>query len=122
MIGLSKSYWSPEGFAVSGSSFLEALYQSEQISHKIFSIHFDNYGKSEIELGGYDLSKIPPVSALTFFETSYDSLWKFTINGFRVGEKPHFPNGATSAYYTEEYPAILDTFNPYIKIPKSIAT
>ena len=121
-VGLSRSYWSTDGFAESSSSFLEALYQSEQISHKIFAIHFDNFGSSEIELGGYDLSKIPPASALTFLETSYDPLWKFTINGFRVGEKPKFPNGKTTAFYTEQYDAILDTFNPYIKIPKSIAT
>lgn len=53
-VGLSRSYWSTDGFAESSSSFLEALYQSEQISHKIFAIHFDNFGRSEIELGGYD--------------------------------------------------------------------
>jgi hypothetical protein len=39
-----------------------------------------------------------------------------------VGEKPRFPNGRATAYFTPEYPAILDTFNPFIKIPKSIAS
>ena len=107
---------------MSGSSFLESLYQSDQISKKIFSVHFDNYGNSEIEFGGYDPSKYPESKPLTFLETTYDPLWKFTINGFRVGEKPTFPNGASTAYYTPQYDAILDTFNPYIKIPKTIST
>ena len=33
-----------------------------------------------------------------------------------------FPSGAKTAYYFEELPAKLDTFSPYIKIPKSITT
>jgi hypothetical protein len=31
-----------------------------------------------------------------------------------------FPSGVKTAYYFDEYPAKLDTFSPYIKIPKSI--
>ena len=31
-----------------------------------------------------------------------------------------FPNGSTSAFYFPETEAIIDTFSPYIKLPKSI--
>jgi len=71
-------------------------------------------------MGGFDSSKMAPGVPLTFFETPYSSEWEFTINGFRVGEKPTFPSGAKTAYYTPEYPAKLDSFSPYIMIPRSI--
>ena len=71
-------------------------------------------------MGGFDNSKMAPGSSLTFLETPYSSEWELTINGFRVGEKPTFPSGAKTAYYTQEFKAKLDSFSPYIKIPKSI--
>jgi len=37
-----------------------------------------------------------------------------------VTDKPKFDNGAKSAYYFDEKEAIIDSFSPYIKIPKSI--
>jgi len=37
-----------------------------------------------------------------------------------VTDKPKFDNGAKSAYYFPEKEAIIDTFSPYIKLPKSI--
>ena len=57
MIGLSKSYYTLDG-ENSGSAFLEGLYQSGQIDSKIFAIHFDAFGGSELELGGYSPDKI----------------------------------------------------------------
>ena len=71
-------------------------------------------------MGGFDTSKMAPGVPLTFLESPYSSEWEFTINGFRVGEKPTFPSGAKTAYYTQEYKAKLDSFSPYIKIPRSI--
>lgn len=57
---------------------------------------------------------------MTYLETPYAKDWKLSINAFRVTDKPKFDNGAKSAYYFPEKEAIIDTFSPYIKIPKSI--
>lgn len=53
-------------------------------------------------------------------ETPYAQDWKLTINAFRVTDKPKFENGAKSAFFFPQTDAILDTFSPFIKIPKSI--
>jgi len=53
-------------------------------------------------------------------DTPYANEWKLSINAFRVTDKPKFPNGSISAFYFPETEVIIDTFSPYIKIPKSI--
>ena len=89
MIGLSKSFYSIDG-ENSGSAFLEGLYQSGQIDSKTFAIHFDAFGGSELELGGYSPDKIVQGIPLTFLDNPKGKEWMVTINAFRVGEKPAF--------------------------------
>jgi len=67
------------------------------------------------------MNNVAPGARLTFIETPYEKDWKLSINAFKIGEKPTFPNGAKTAFYFKEYPAYLDSNSPYIKIPKSIA-
>jgi len=47
VMGLTKSYVSTTGDN-SGSTLLEALFQSDQIGRKIFSVHFDAKGGSTL--------------------------------------------------------------------------
>jgi hypothetical protein len=63
-----------------------------------------------------------PNVPMVYLDAPYEKLWKITINAFRVGNKPTFPNGAKSAFYFDQKDAYLDTFSPYIKIPSSIGT
>ena len=66
------------------------------------------------------MTNVPPAVPFTFLETKYSKYWKVTVNAFRVGEKPKFKdNGETAAYFLDDKEAILDTFSPYIKIPRS---
>lgn len=45
-----------------------------------------------------------------------------TIDAFKVTDEPLFANGAKNAFYLEEPKvAVLDTFSPFIKLPKSSA-
>jgi len=67
------------------------------------------------------MDKIVPNVPLTYLEVPFKSTWQVTINAFRVGEKPTFPNGAKSAYYHPEKVAYLDTFSPHIQLPSSLA-
>ena len=63
-----------------------------------------------------------PNVPMVYLDAPYDKQWKVTINAFRVGNKPTFKNGAKSAFYFPEKEALLDSFNPFIKIPHTIGT
>lgn len=119
-MGLSRQYLTTDGDN-SGSQLLDALYDSGQIGKKVFSVHYDSLG-SQLELGGYNSSKIAPGSALKFIKTPYAKEWQMSISGLKVGSKPAFPNGAKAAYHFESKPAYLDSFSPYIQVPKSGGT
>jgi len=60
----------------------------------MFAIHFDHFGGSTVEFGGYSPDKIVPNMPFTYLETPYKNRWEVKINAFRVGEKPTFENGA----------------------------
>jgi hypothetical protein len=120
VIGLSKTFYGTNG-QKSGPEFLTSLFQSGVISSKIFAVHFDQFGGSTVEFGGYSMDKIVPNVPLTYLEVPFKSTWQVTINAFRIGEKPTFPNGAKSAYYHPEKVAYLDTFSPHIQLPSSLA-
>lgn len=98
------------------------MFDAGAINQKIFAVHFDHKGGSIVQFGGYDQTKIVPNVALTYFNIPYKPYWSLTISAFRVGEKPKFENGALAAYRFEAKEAILDTFTPYIKLPRSLAT
>lgn len=68
IIGLSRTYWTIDGHN-SGSTLLNSLYQANMITQKVFSIHFDDFGGSLLEFGGFDQSKIAPGKTLTYLET-----------------------------------------------------
>ena len=57
---------------------------------------------------------------LTYLENPYGKDWQFSINAFRVSDKPKFPNGSKTSFFFDAKPAYIDTFSPYIKIPKSL--
>lgn len=101
---------------------MNSLFQQGIIKKKMFAIHFDSFGGSQIILGGYDSSKMVPNVPMVYLDAPYEKHWKVTINAFRVGNKPTFKNGAKSAFYFPEKDAFLDSFNPYIKIPHSVGT
>ena len=86
----------------------------------MFAIHFDDFGGALLQLGGYDQSKIAPGKQLQYLEAPYSNEWKLSINAFRVTDKPKFPNGSASAFFFPEFEAVIDTFSPYIKLPKAI--
>ena len=65
------------------------------------------------------MSKIAPGYSLRYIKTPYDRLWKFTINAFKVGDKPKFPNGAKNSFNMDTKVAYLDSFSPYIYVPKN---
>ena len=97
------------------------LYASGSINEKIFAIHFDHFGGSTVEFGGYDPTKMLPNVPLTYLEVPYKDRWQVKINAFRVGKKPTFDNGSKSAFYHDDKVAVIDSFSPYIKLPASIA-
>jgi len=66
------------------------MFDSGIINEKIFAVHFDSFGGSTVEFGGYSPEKIVPNVPLTYFETPYNATWQVRINAFRVGEKPAF--------------------------------
>lgn len=121
VIGLSKTYFGQNGQS-SGPAFLNFLYEKGVINQRVFAVHFDHFGGSTVEFGGYSPSKIVPNVPLTYLEVAYKPTWQVRINAFRIGEKPTFPNGAKAAFYFPEKAAILDTFSPYITLPRSIAS
>jgi len=98
VIGLSRSYVSTDGQG-SGSAFLEALYQSGQIEQKLFAVHFDTKGGSQIEFGGYNSSMIDSDKPITFVATPYARQWTMKINAFKVTDKPRFANGAKNSFF-----------------------
>lgn len=121
MIGLSKTYYAANGES-SGPSFLNFLYERGAVNSKVFAVHFDHFGGSTVEFGGYSPDKIVPNVPLTYLDLAYKPTWELRINAMRVGEKPTFPNGAKSAFYFPEKAAILDTFSPYISLPASLSS
>jgi hypothetical protein len=66
------------------------------------------------------MDKMVPNVPLTYLEIPYGPTWTVTINAFRIGEKPSFSNGAQNAFYFPEAVANLDTFSPFIKLPKTL--
>ena len=52
-------------------------------------------------------------------KTPYSKKWELSISAIKVSENPTFPNGAKSQYYFDSKPAYLDSFNPFIQIPKN---
>jgi len=70
VIGLSKSHYTSTGER-SGPEFLESLFQAGVINNKIFAVHFDKFGGSTIEFGGYSPDKIVPNVPLTYLEIPY---------------------------------------------------
>lgn len=121
VIGLSKTYYAANGES-SGPSFLNFLYERGAVNSRVFAVHFDHFGGSTVEFGGYSPEKIVPNVPLTYLELAYKPTWELRINAIRIGEKPTFPNGAMSAFYFPEKIAILDTFSPYISLPSSLAS
>lgn len=117
VIGLSRQYLTVDGNN-SGSQLVDTLYESGQIERKIFSIHYGPEG-SEIQFGGYDSSKILAGSSLKFLKTPYAKEWQVSVSAIKLGEGPTFPNGAKRAYYFDSKPAYLDSFSPYIQVPRS---
>ena len=74
MIGLSKTFYGKNGQS-SGPTFMNNLYDKGDINEKIFAIHFDHFGGSTVEFGGYDASKIVPNVPLTYLEVPYKDTW-----------------------------------------------
>lgn len=72
-------------------------------------------------MGGYSTEKIVPHTPLIYLDTPFASTWQLKISGFRVGDKPTFNNGATSAFNIDTKVAYLDSFSPYFKLPSSCA-
>ena len=118
VIGLSKTFITTNGTS-SGPKLLDGLLQAGEIDLKMFSVHFDNIGGSTLELGGYDLNNAAPGVPIVNFEVPYERKWRLTMNGFRVGDKTKFKNGARSSFKVPEAAAYLDTFSPHISIPRS---
>lgn len=118
VIGLSREYITVNGNN-SGSQLLDALYESGQIEKKIFSLSYGSSPSASIQFGGYDTSLTAPGSTFKFFKTPYDKQWQLSISAMKVGEKAEFPNGSKRAFYFDSKPAYLDTFSPYIQVPKS---
>jgi hypothetical protein len=121
VIGLSRSFVTTDG-QNSNSAFLDSLYQSDQIENKLFSVHFDSASTSQIEFGSYNSSLIYGSAPFTFLQTPYAKRWTVNINAFKVTDQPLFANGAKNAFYLDgSKVAVLDTFSPYIKLPKASA-
>ena len=117
---MSRTYYGPGGSS-SGPTIINKLFDSGVINEKVFAVHFDSFGGSTVEFGGYSPNKIIPNVPLTYFETAYAPTWQVHINAFRVGEKPTFANGAKSAFYFPQKKAYFDTFSPFIELPSSNA-
>ena len=96
------------------------MYEKGVINERKFAVHFDEVGGSTVEFGGYSPDKMIPNMPMTFLELQYSPFWQISINAIRVGEKPTFANGAKSAFYFGEKKAILDTFTPYIRLPRTV--
>ena len=86
----------------------------------MFALHFDNYGGSSIEFGGYTADKISTGSQMVFLDAPYSDKWEVEISAIRVGDSNYFDNGSKSAFYFHGQRAFLDSFSPTIKLPKSI--
>lgn len=44
------------------------------------------------------------------------------VSAIRIGDKPKFENGSPAAFFFPEKIAVLDTFSPYIRLPKTLGT
>lgn len=116
VIGLSRQYLTADG-SNSGSALLDALYDAGQIEKKVFSVNYGAEG-SQLLFGGYNSNEILPGHSLKVLKTPYAREWQVSISAMKVGNGP-FPNGAKSAYSFEPKPAYLDSFSPYIQVPKN---
>lgn len=89
----------------------------------MFAVHFDSEYGSQIEFGSYNESLAYNSAPFTFIKTPYAKRWTVTIDAFKVTDDELFANGAKNAFYLEESKvAVLDTFSPFIMLPKSAAT
>ena len=59
---------------------------------------------------------------IVYFDTPYKQEWQVRINAFRVGDSQYYSDGLTSQFYFDEKAAILDTYGPYILLPKSLSS
>ena len=59
-----------------------------------------------------------PGSSLKFLKTPYAREWQVSISAIKVGDGL-FSNGAKSAFAFDSKPAYLDSFSPYIQVPKT---
>ena len=74
IIGLSLTYYGAGGSS-SGPTIISNLFDSGVINDKVFAVHFDSFGGSTVQFGGYDPQKIIPNVPLTYFETAYVPTW-----------------------------------------------
>lgn len=121
ILGLSKTFYKQSGEST-GPAFLNFLYEKGVVNDRVFAVHFDYYGGSTVEFGGYSIEKIIPNVPLTYLELMYSKYWQLSVSAIRIGEKPKFDNGSPAAYYFPEKIAILDTFSPYIRLPRTLGT
>ncbi len=54
---MSNKYWASDS-KHSGPALLDALYESKFIDYRVFAIHFDDFGGSTQEFGGYNSEKM----------------------------------------------------------------
>lgn len=74
VIGLSKTYYGTTGQS-SGPNFINFLYEKGAINSRVFAVHFDHFGGSTVEFGGYSPDKIVPNVPLTYLELAYKPTW-----------------------------------------------
>lgn len=121
MIGLSKTFYNEKG-QYSGPHLLNKMFQKRAIDDRIFSVHFNvDHDVSELSFGSFDISKVQPNVPLTYLDVPYKEFWSLNVNAYRLGDKPLLEDGSKSGYYFKDTVAILDTFSPFVKLPKSIA-
>lgn len=48
----------------------------------------------------------------------YGRKWEVEIGGFQIGPSRTLDNGLDSSFYFDKMKATLDTFNPFIMLPK----
>ena len=56
---------------------------------------------------------------MIFIKVPYGQEWQVSISAFKVTDQPLFDNGAKNSFYIDSVPAYLDTFSPFIKLPKT---
>lgn len=122
LIGLSKSYFMLNG-QYRGSAFLNSLYESGMINRKAWAVEYFVDALQVVQMGlpSKDEKELKAMG-IVYFDTPYKQNWELRINAFRVGEKAKFEDGSEAQFYFEEKAAVLDTYAPYILLPKSLSS